>query len=68
MILDTIRKQIQRCGKTRYQISKETGICQAALSRLMSGKRRSIHCKSADILLKYFGFELVSRAKKRKAG
>jgi hypothetical protein len=64
MILDTIKKQIQQCGKTRYQISKETGICQAALSRLMSGERRSIHCKSADILLRYFGYEL--RKKKRQ--
>jgi transcriptional regulator with XRE-family HTH domain len=32
-----IRDAIESCGKTRYQIAKDTGIDQATLSRFMSG-------------------------------
>jgi hypothetical protein len=64
MIIDEIRKQIENCEKSRYQISKDTGIDQAALCRIMQGK----HCttETADILFKYFGIELVEKKAKRK--
>jgi hypothetical protein len=65
-IIKTIKNQMQTCGKTRYQISKETGICQGALSRLVSGERQSIYCETADILLEYFGYEL-RKTKRKKA-
>jgi transcriptional regulator with XRE-family HTH domain len=38
MLSEAIRQAIETCGKTRYQISQETGIDQATLSRFMSGK------------------------------
>jgi plasmid maintenance system antidote protein VapI len=63
MILESIKKEIRACGKTRYQIAKETGICEGALSRLVNRKRRSIYCETADILLKYFGYELRKKCK-----
>lgn len=63
MIIETLKKEIQRCGKSRYQIAKESGISEAQLCRFMKGQ--SFQCETADILLKYFGYEL---RKKRKAG
>jgi len=62
--MEQIREQIETCGKSRYQISKETGIDKAALCRIMQGG--SCKAETADILLKYFGFELVQKKKKRK--
>ena len=38
VILDQLRDAIEQCGKSRYEISKESGIDQAQLSRLMRGE------------------------------
>ena len=62
--MDQIRKQIKTCGKSRYQISKETGIDKAALCRIMQGG--SCKAETADILLEYFGFELVAKKGKKR--
>lgn len=62
MLIELIRKQIQNCDKSRYQISQDTGIDEAALCRIMQGG--SCKVETAEILLKYFGYEL--RKKKRK--
>jgi len=65
MILESIAKAVKESGKSRYQISKETGIDNAVLCRIVTGSGTgSCSTKTADILLKYFGLELV--AKKRK--
>ena len=61
MIMEQIRKHIKACGKSRYQISKDTGIDKAALSRIMQGGS----C-NADILLKYFGIELIAKKGKKR--
>ena len=63
MILEKIAKEIEKSGKSRYQISKDTGIDNAVLCRIVSGGSCSI--ETADILCKYLGLELVP--KKRKA-
>ena len=63
MIIETIRKQIESCGKTRYRISKETGVAEAQLCRIMQGKTCTV--ETADKLLKYFGLKLVSERKKK---
>jgi len=65
MIIEEIRNQIGKSNKSRYQISKETGVDEAALCRIMQGG--SCKVETADILLKYFGLELVQKKKKRKA-
>ncbi len=65
MIIETIRKHIKSCGKTRYRISKETGVAEAQLCRIMQGKTCTV--ETADVLLKYFGLELVSKKKKAPA-
>ena len=57
-ILKTIRKEITTCGKTRYRISKDTGITEGQLHRILV-KNQSIYCSTADILLEYFGYKLT---------
>lgn len=62
-IIETLRKEIKTCGKSRYQISKDTGIDNAALCRIMQGAGCKV--ETVDILLKYFGFELVKKEPKK---
>ena len=64
MIIEAIRKHIKSCGKTRYRIAQETGVGEDQLCRIMQGKTCTV--ETADILLKYFGLELVSK-KRTKA-
>jgi hypothetical protein len=64
MIMELIRKQIETCGKSRYRISKDTGIDKAALCRIMQGG--SCKAETIDLLLKYFGIELVQKKKVKK--
>ncbi len=63
MIIETLRKQIEKSGLSRYRISQDTGVDQATLCRLMQGK--TITVETADILLKYFGLELKPKKKVR---
>ncbi len=62
MIIERIRKQIKACRKSRYRISQDTGVDEAALCRIMQGG--SCKVGTADILLKYFGIELAEKRKK----
>ena len=61
MILGRITKAIEKSKKTRYQISKETGVDESVLCRIFSGGSCSI--KTADILCKYLGLELKPKKK-----
>ena len=56
MILENITKEIKNSDKSRYRISKDTGIDNAVLCRIVSGGSCSIG--TADILCKYLGLEL----------
>lgn len=64
MIVETIRKHIKTCGKTRYRIAQDTGVDEATLCRIVAGRPCSI--ETANILCEYFGLELFVK-KKRKA-
>ncbi len=67
-VTDTIRRSVQESGETRYRISKETGVPQATLSRLVSGEREPSGAL-IDTLAEYFGLELrpvVARSASRK--
>jgi plasmid maintenance system antidote protein VapI len=59
MIVEMIRKEINKSKKTRYQIAQESGVSEAQLCRLMQGK--TITCETADILLKYFGLKITKK-------
>jgi len=63
MIIEIIRRQIRKCGKTRYRIAKDTGVAEAQLCRIMQGKTCTV--ETADILLKYFGLTIAEKKKAR---
>ena len=63
MILEQIAKAMKQSGKSRYQISKDTDIDQAVLSRIANGG--SCNIETADILCKYLGLELKPKKKGR---
>lgn len=63
MIMEQIRKEIETCGKSRYQISKDTGIDKAALCRIMQGG--SCKAETVDILLEYFGLTITKKIKRK---
>ena len=74
-ISQQIKDAIRRSEKTVYQIAKETGVTQAALSRFMStdpNQHRDIRLEAtADKLAAYFGLALgpeppAGRPAKRK--
>jgi len=66
MIIENLAKAMKHSGKSRYKISKETGIDQAVLCRIINSG--SCSTKTADKLCKYLGLELVPKKHKRKAG
>lgn len=68
MILQSIAKAMKKTGKTRYQISKETGVDEAILCRIATGSGSgSCSTKTADKLCKYLELELVPKKRKRKS-
>ena len=62
-LTDQLRSAVENCGKTRYRISKETGISEVILSRLMS-RERFLSSDNLDILAEYLGLELRTVAQK----
>lgn len=66
-ICDRLKKAIEKGPKSRYRLSKETGITQSQLSRFMPGTR-GLGIDNVEKLAKALGFELVmkKKAKKRK--
>jgi hypothetical protein len=63
MIIETIRGHIKTSGKTRYRISKDTGIDEAVLCRIIQGKTCTV--ETADILLEYFGLKPAAKRKNK---
>jgi len=58
-IAETIRNEIRKSPRTRYQIAKDTGVSEAQLCRLMQGQ--TLGGQTAGILLDYFGYELIKK-------
>ncbi|MHC4397922.1 MAG: hypothetical protein ACYS1A_19945 [Planctomycetota bacterium] len=61
--MEDIAKVIEKSGKSRYQISKDTGVDNAVLCRIVKGGSCSI--ETADILCKYLDLELVPKKRKK---
>ncbi len=59
---DQVRTAIETCGKTRYRISKDTGILEATLSRFMS-EDRGLRMRALDILAEYLDLDLTMAGK-----
>jgi ribosome-binding protein aMBF1 (putative translation factor) len=66
MIIEAIAKAIENSDISRYQISKDTGIDQAVLCRLMQHSKGCISIETADKLCCYLGLELKPKARKGK--
>ncbi len=64
-ILDDIRKAINAGGKSRYRISKDTGIGESQLSQLMAGTK-GLSIEALERLANYLGLEVVARKKQKK--
>ena len=63
MIIEEIRKRIKSSDKTMRQISEKTGVDKAALCRIKNGG--SCKVETAEILLKYFGFTITKKPKRK---
>lgn len=60
-ILKRITKAIEKSGKSRYRISKDTKINQAVLCRIVNDGSCSI--ETVDTLCEYLGLELRDKKK-----
>ncbi len=57
---DEIRQAIETCGKTRYQIAKETGVDAATLCRFVQG-RQGLLMDSLDRIAECIGLHVVMK-------
>lgn len=57
--METLRQAIEKSGKSRYRIHKDTGIDQAVLCKIMAEGTCSMD--TADQLCEYLGLELRPR-------
>jgi hypothetical protein len=62
MIMETLRQAIEKSGKSRYRIHKDTGIDQAVLCKIMAGGTCSM--ATADRLCEYLGLKLTTQQKR----
>lgn len=65
-ISNQLRDIIEASGESRYEIAKQTGIDQSALSRFMSGER-GLSMTVLDTLADYLELDIVSRRRTVKA-
>ncbi len=64
-VSDQLRRIIDDCGLSRYEIAKRTGIDAGTLSRFMSGER-GLSMKALDTLGECLGLTVNMRRKPRK--
>lgn len=64
-LTDTIRDALRNCGKTMYQIHKETGVDQSALSRFLGGER-GLQLGTLEKVLEAAGLEVILVKAKRQ--
>ena len=64
-ILEQLAKAIESSDVTRYRISKDTGINQSVLVRIVKGTG-GCSLETLDILCGYLGLELTCRKSARK--
>ena len=66
-VSDQLRRAILSAPVTRYRISKETGVSEAALSRFVH-RKQYLDLSSVDKLAAYLGLELVKGADADRRG
>lgn len=63
-VSETLRRELERCGETRYRVSMETGIPQSVLSRFVNGQ--PLRGPNIDTLAEYLGLVLVAKPGKTR--
>lgn len=66
-LLNAIRAAIEDSGVTRYRISKDTGIAESQLSRLMNDDG-GLSIESFELLADYLELEVIVRPKRKRKG
>ncbi len=56
----TLRTALERCGQSRYAVSKETGIPESTLSRFVAGGK-PLRGENIDKLADYLGLALTDK-------
>ena len=59
-----LREAIIKSGISRYEISKQTGVSQAALSRFVLGKR-GLSVKAMDAIGLFLGLSITKRRRSK---
>lgn len=62
-VTEQLRRAVENCGRTRYQISKQTGIPASVLSRFVAGGR-GLRSESFDTLCSHLGLMLVEKPRR----
>ena len=66
-LTEQVRQAIATCGKTRYQISQDTGIDAATLCRFM-GHKGGLSNPILDTLGEYLRLRIVADKTQKKGG
>ncbi len=64
-VTDQLRKAVERCGQTRYAISKATGVPASVLSRFVASGR-GLRSENIDRLCAYLQLELASKVRRAR--
>ncbi len=59
----TLRTALERCGQTRYAVSKATGIPESTLSRFVAGGK-PLRGENIDKLCDYLGLVLTAKPRR----
>ena len=62
---DQIRQAIETCGKSRYQIAKESGVDAATLCRFVQGQH-GLLMDSLDRIAECIGLQVVVKGEARE--
>ncbi|MEZ6243369.1 MAG: helix-turn-helix transcriptional regulator [Phycisphaerales bacterium] len=65
-VSETLRRELERCGQTRYAVSKATGIPESVLSRFFHGQ--PLRGANLDKLADYLGLVLTRKPSKARKG
>lgn len=67
-VTDVLRRNVEKCGQSRYAISKATGIPASVLSRFVASGR-GLRSENIDKLCAHLGLILTTKTgKSRKEG
>lgn len=61
-VTEKLRQAVERCGQTRYAISKETGIPASVLSRFVASGA-GLRSENIDKLCTYLGLTLTAKTR-----